>query len=429
VPHSIVVSGLSKQYQLGELQADLLQERLMNWLRQPFARKPASQVNTLWALKDVNLSVEAGEVVGLVGRNGAGKSTLLKMISRIAYPTSGSIKVGGRVAALLEVGTGFHGDLTGRENIFLNGSILGMKRKEIDAKLDAIVAFAGVEKFLDTPVKRYSSGMFLRLGFAVAAHLDPDVLLVDEVLAVGDAAFQKKCLTAMDQMRTGGRTVVFVSHNMAAIENLCTRAVWIDSGQIVKDGHPKDVIAAYMSASAEAATLSADLTTTRNRRGTGSIRYTRVEFLTGDSEPLNVLSSGERVTIRLHYEAFRETQRPDFEVGIYTDLGTLVTKFSTWIDYQIQSIAPGKGYLDLNIGCLTLLPGRYSMSLWLKLQGPQYYDVLEHCLQFDVETSDFYGTGRGIHKYFGLVFLPCRWSLHTHDDADERIESCSAIPS
>ena len=429
MPYSIVVDRLSKQYQLGEHQSDLLQERLMNWVRHPFAKKAAPEVSTLWALKNASLNIESGEVVGLVGRNGAGKSTLLKLISRITYPTSGTIKVDGRVAALLEVGTGFHGDLTGRENIFLNGSILGMKRKEIEAKLDAIVAFAGVEKFLDTPVKRYSSGMFLRLGFAVAAHLDPDVLLVDEVLAVGDAAFQKKCLTAMDQMRSGGRTVVFVSHNMAAIENLCTRAVWIDSGQIVKDGHPKDVIAAYMSASADAATLSADLTMNRNRRGNGNIRFTRVEFLNGDLEPLNILSSGDRATIRLHYQAFRETQRPDFEVGIYTDLGTLVTKFSTWIDYQIESIGPGKGYLDLNIGCLTLLPGRYSMSLWLKLQGPLYYDVLEHCLQFDVDTSDFYGTGRGIHNYFGLVFLPCRWSLHTHDEADERVESCSAVPS
>src|SRR5206468_10115511 len=203
-------------------------------------RKP----ETIWALKDVSFKVQEGEVLGIIGRNGAGKSTLLKVLSKITYPTSGKMKVNGRLAALLEVGTGFHGELSGRENIFLNGSILGMTRKEIEAKLDAIVSFAGVERFLDTPVKHYSSGMFLRLGFAVAAHLEPDVLLVDEVLAVGDAAFQKKCLNAMDEMRSGGRTVLFVSHNLAAVENLCSRALWIDNGQIRLDGKPKDVIEA-----------------------------------------------------------------------------------------------------------------------------------------------------------------------------------------
>ncbi len=350
-------------------------------------------------------------MLGVIGRNGAGKSTLFKLLSKITYPTSGSMKVNGRLAALLEVGTGFHGDLTGRENILLNGSILGMTRKEIEAKLDAIVSFAGVERFLDTPVKRYSSGMFLRLGFAVAAHLEPDVLLVDEVLAVGDAGFQKKCLSAMDDMRRGGRTVVFVSHNMAAIENLCSRAVWIDEGQIRLDGAPKDVIEAYLGSNAEACRLVADLSRIHNRRGNGDARFTKLEFLSDDGAPLRFLSSGDRIVLRLHYEALKPITRPDFEVGVYTDLGTLVTRFSTWIDSSVESISPGQGYLDLAIDCFSLLPGRYYLSLWLKIQGPTFFDVLEHCLQFDVETSDYYGSGKGIHSYFGIVFLPCQWRL------------------
>jgi homopolymeric O-antigen transport system ATP-binding protein len=294
----------------------------------------------------------------------------------------------------------------------LNGSILGMSRKEIEARLDAIVSFAGVEKFLDTPVKHYSSGMFLRLGFAVAAHVEPDVLLVDEVLAVGDAAFQKKCLNAMDEIRSGGRTVLFVSHNMAAIENLCSRALWIDNGQVRQDGKAKDVIEVYMASNAEASCLAADLNKARNRRGNGDIRFTRVEFLGPDAHSLQVISSGDPLLLRLHYQALKPITRPDFEIGIFTDLGTLITKFSTWIDYQIPSIAPGEGYVDLGIDFFNFLPGRYYLSLWLKTQGPTFYDVLEHCLQFEVEPSDFYSTGKGIHGYFGIVFFPCKWRLN-----------------
>jgi lipopolysaccharide transport system ATP-binding protein len=424
VAHSIVVQRLSKQYQLGEDKSDLLYERLVNWLKAPLTRCATITPRTVWALRDLCVEVEDGEVLGVIGRNGAGKSTLFKLLSRITHPTSGSLTVKGRLAALLEVGTGFHGDLTGRENILLNGSILGMTRKEIDAKLDAIVAFAGVEQFLDTPVKRYSSGMFLRLGFAVAAHLEPDVLLVDEVLAVGDAAFQKKCLSAMDEMRRGGRTVVFVSHNMAAIENLCSRAIWIDEGRLRLDGPAKDVIAAYVGNSAEACRLVADFTCIESRRGNGDVRFTKLEFLGADGESLKFLSSGDQVVLRVHYEALAHIARPDFEIGLYTHLGTLVTKFSTWINYQITSLSPGAGHLDLMIDCLTVLPGRYYLSLWLKIQGPTYFDVLEHCLQFDVEASDYYGSGRGIHSYFGLVFLPCRWRLNPSPAVADTLDSC-----
>jgi len=231
--YSIIVEHLSKQYKIGRLRREnMLREALVNFVKRPFGRRHAKD-EVVWALKDVSLRVEEGEVVGIIGRNGAGKSTLLKLLSKITHPTSGTAKVGGRVGSLLEVGTGFHEELTGRENIYLNGSILGMAKKEVDSKMHAIVSFADVERFIDTPIKRYSSGMRLRLGFAVAAHLDVDVLFVDEVLAVGDVGFQKKCLQKMGNMRNSGRTVLFVSHNMAAVENLCPRAIWITTAAFV----------------------------------------------------------------------------------------------------------------------------------------------------------------------------------------------------
>ena len=275
---SITVEQLSKCYELGLAQQETqLRDQLVRLLRSPLRRRRPKDI--LWALRDVSFSVEEGEVVGIIGRNGAGKSTLLKILSKITYPTSGKVRTRGRVASLLEVGTGFHEELTGRENVYLNGSILGMKKREVDAKFDAIVTFSGVERFVDTPIKRYSSGMRMRLGFSVAAHLEPDVLIVDEVLAVGDAVFQKKCISAMQDMRGGGRTVLFVSHNMAAVENLCTRGIWINNGSVRMDGPTHEVIEAYMGSFASAEGASSELTSVDGRRGSGEIRFTKVEFL------------------------------------------------------------------------------------------------------------------------------------------------------
>src|SRR5262249_21739739 len=299
---SVEIRGLSKQYRLGRAEAhQMLRERLVEMVKRPFTRAKDSE--SIWALRDVSFDVEEGEVVGIVGRNGAGKSTLLKVLSKITYPTLGEIKVNGRVASLLEVGTGFHDELTGRENIYLNGSILGTKKREVEQRFDAIVAFSGVEQFVDTPIKRYSSGMRMRLGFSVAAHLEPDVLIVDEVLAVGDAAFQKKCLTAMQDLRGGGRSVLFVSHNMAAVENLCTRGVWIASGQVRMDGPTHDVIEAYMASFNSAENTGSALDTVEGRRGSGEIRFTRVEFLSPKREPQNLTRSGKGVVVRLYYRA------------------------------------------------------------------------------------------------------------------------------
>jgi lipopolysaccharide transport system ATP-binding protein len=412
--NSVEVELLSKQYRLGELHTnDLLQERLVRWLKQPFTRSADVTHPTLWALRDVSFQVNRGEVVGIIGRNGSGKSTLLKLLSKITYPTSGRVYVSGRIGALLEVGTGFHGDLTGRENIYLNGSILGMRKKEVDAKLDAIAAFAGVERFLDTPVRHYSTGMFLRLGFAVAAHLEPDVLMVDEVLAVGDAGFQKKCLNAMDEMRSSGRTVLFVSHNMAAIENLCSRVIWLDNGRVQQDGPPREVLESYMRSFNDVSQLDHDLRAVSSRRGNGFGRFTRLQFLDPSGQPLNMVRSGDPLKLRLHVHLEREITRPDFEVSLHTDTGTMITRFSTYIESDIPYLPAGDAFVDLDIDSLAFQPGRYSVSLCLKTQGPTFYDVLDHCALFETEVSDFYGTGKGIHPYFGIVFLPGRWSRPT----------------
>lgn len=410
---SIRVEHLSKQYLLGKSsQQTMLRERLANLLKNPFAKETAAVTDTLWALRDVSFGIKEGEVVGIIGRNGAGKSTLLKVLSKITYPTSGRVKVRGRVASLLEVGTGFHEELTGRENIYLNGSILGMKRREVEAKLDQIIDFAGVERFIDTPIKRYSSGMRLRLGFAVAAHLDPDVLIVDEVLAVGDAGFQKKSLSAMEDLRKGGRTVLFVSHNMAAVENLCSRGIWIDGGRVRQDGATHEVIRTYLSSFADSQQSAADLTVLGTRHGNGDIRYTSMEFLTLDGQPQLVTRSGDGVRLRFHYHAKKTIPHPSFGFRLLTEMGTLVTDTSTWHHaLDIPEIAPGDGYLDLEIDYLNLLPGRYDFSLWITGVGQVVYDGVEHCAKLEVELSNVYRSGRQIDARSGIVYFPQKWNL------------------
>ncbi|MFZ0634790.1 MAG: ABC transporter ATP-binding protein [Candidatus Acidiferrales bacterium] len=412
---AVFVDKISKKYELGTLAHEtMLVETLARLFRSPF-RSNKRVVDTFWALKDVSFGVEVGEVVGIIGRNGAGKSTLLKILSKITYPTSGSIRVHGRVASLLEVGTGFHEELTGRENVFLNGSILGMKQQEVARKLDEIVAFAGVERFLDTPIKRYSSGMRLRLGFAVAAHLDPDVLIVDEVLAVGDAAFQKKCLSAMSSLRSGGRTVLFVSHNMAAVENLCTRAIWIDHGQVKQDGESRDVITNYMATFADTSQSTANLKDVADRRGSGELRYTAIEFLAANGETQPVIRSGDSVTLRLHFEVSRPILHACLGIEVTTDLGTLITDTSTWHHgLDVPELAPGPGYIDLEIDSLTLLPGRYFLTLGasdLEVDG-HFYDLLDRCAHLDIESSDIYESGRTLDSRSGIVYFPQRWLLN-----------------
>lgn len=416
MPNSIVVDSLSKQYRLGMLKHEtMLREVVVNMFKNPLKRL-ARERETIWAVKDASFSVEQGEVVGIIGRNGAGKSTLLKLLSRITYPTEGSMSVAGRVSSLLEVGTGFHDELTGRENVFLNGSILGMKRREIVAKLDEIVEFAGVERFIDTPIKRYSSGMKLRLGFAVAAHLDPDVLFVDEVLAVGDADFQKKCIEAMDDMSTGGRTVLFVSHNMAAVDNLCPRSIWIEGGRIKADGPTKEIIRAYLESFAQEQQTGYDLAKIEARGGSGEVRYTGIEFLDADGNPTNLVRTGDRLHARLHFDAHEGVPSPEFGLQVYANTGALVTVTSTYeTGLGIQRLEPGEGHIDLVIDELNLVPARYYLSLWILSMGTgrsTRYDVVEHCVALDVESSDVYATGKDIDSRWGVVLFPARWSYN-----------------
>jgi lipopolysaccharide transport system ATP-binding protein len=394
-----------------------LREALSGFLRRPSRRDDDNE--SIWALRDVWFQVPRGEVVGIIGRNGAGKSTLLKILSRITRPTEGSITVRGRVSSLLEVGTGFHDELTGRENVYLNGSILGMRKREVDARFDAIVDFAGVERFLDTPIKRYSSGMRLRLGFAVAAHLDPDVLIVDEILAVGDAGFQKKCLDAMEGLHSGGRTVLFVSHNMAAVENLCSRAIWIDAGSVRMDGGAKDVIESYL-ASYGGAELSGTELQVENRVGSGEIRFTGIEYRTPDGTPMMTVRSGDAVTLRLYYRAERALRYTHFGLRMYTTMGTLITDTGTWHQGMvIPEVAAGDGYIDVEVEALNLIPGRYSLSLWVTSEGgPPLDGDVRTCL--DVELADIYGGGRALDSRSGIVYFPQRWTLPESEGTAER---------
>lgn len=412
---AIIADKISKQFKLGQFKGNtMLREAVMNLIKKPFS-KGQSNKEILEALNDISFEVQPGEVVGLVGRNGAGKSTLLKILSKITTPTSGSMKVKGRLAALLEVGTGFHDELTGRENIYLNGSILGMKKREIDTRLDEIVAFSEVERFLDTPIKRYSSGMRLRLGFAVAAHLEPEILLVDEVLAVGDAGFQKKCLDTMSDLQSGGRTVLFVSHNLAAVENLCSRAIWIDRGRVREDGEARSVIQSYLSTFAQVDQSVVDLREIDDRKGTGEIQFTRIELLDMSGNPVDVVRSGDGLTLRLHYEAFQPIQYPHFGVDIHTNMGTLVTSVNTWTTgFNLDNIVKGEGFVDVRINSLNFIPDRYYISLWLASVGPKWYDRLEHCAALDIEAADVYNAGRQMTSNFGIIYLPCRWT-HQHD--------------
>lgn len=409
--HSIEIRGLSKQYRLGETQHDqMLRERLVEMIRHPLGGR--REPDSIWALRDVSFDAEEGEVIGIIGRNGAGKSTLLKILSRITYPTSGEVKVNGRVASLLEVGTGFHDELTGRENIYLNGSILGMKKREVEERFDAIVDFSGVEKFLDTPIKRYSSGMRLRLGFAVAAHLEPDVLIVDEVLAVGDAGFQRKCIKAMEGLQKGGRTVLFVSHNLAAVENLCSRGIWIDGGRVQADGVAKDVIAGYMSSFVGERSTGSDLREAQNRLGTGEIRYTSLEYLSPEGTPCAMARSGDPVILRFHFHAKDAVRDPSFGFRLFTEMGTLITESGHWMHgIHIPKVGPGDDHIDVEIDSLNLVPGRYSLSLWITGQGgrPVYDGDVRTTIE--VEVSDFYKSGRLLDSRHGIVLFPQRWSV------------------
>lgn len=363
-PPAISVRGLGKQYLLSHeprqryvALRDVLADgarQLAHRLRHPFAtRQDVRARDEFWALRDIDFDIRPGERVGIIGRNGAGKSTLLKLLSRITAPTSGRIEIRGRVASLLEVGTGFHPELTGRENILLNGAILGMRRAEIRRKFDEIVAFAGVERFLDTPVKRYSSGMYVRLAFAVAAHLEPDILVVDEVLAVGDTEFQKKCLGRMSEIAGEGRTVLFVSHNMAAMEALCPRSLYLDAGNLMADGPTAEIVAAYVSRS----------------RNADEYRETTVQdglvLQEAKSTPLTI-RAGDPADLQLCFRATRPGTIRECAILIYSVKGYRIAILDIRHSGQLPfAYVPGHFVINAHIDMLPFVEGEYSLGVYI----------------------------------------------------------------
>ncbi|WP_417617907.1 ABC transporter ATP-binding protein [Parasphingorhabdus sp.] len=357
-------------------------------------------IEEFWALRDVDFEIRRGEVVGFIGRNGAGKSTLLKVLSRITEPSEGQVAIRGRVASLLEVGSGFHPELTGRENIYLNGAILGMSRAEIRRKFDEIVAFAEVEQFLDTPVKRYSSGMYVRLAFAVAAHLEPEILIVDEVLAVGDAAFQKKCLGKMGEVAGEGRTVLFVSHTMSAIEQLCSRCVVLHDGRAVFDGETSAAISLYL---ANGQGSVHELSDTERRPGTGKARITMAEC-----DP--VLEFGKPLRIVMRTKVSVPLNEPDFRVSIYNQNGICVSNFgSSYMKSPLPNL-DRDAVITLEIPSNALNAGLYTLNMSIsenQLGEPSIVDRIESAVSFQMTSVDPFGTGKAPH--IGSIIMPQRW--------------------
>lgn len=331
--------------------------------------------------------------MGIIGKNGAGKSTLLKLLSRITQPTEGRIEITGKVASLLEVGTGFNPDLSGKENIYLNGTILGLTKKEIDQRYNEIVDFSGIEQFMETPVKRYSSGMKVRLAFAVAAHLDPEILIIDEVLAVGDAEFQSKCLGKMQSVASKeGRTVLFVSHDMAAIKNLCTRALLLQKGTIVKEGNPNDVVDYYLR-NANVLNASEKTIDTSLRSGSGKFTLQGIEFLNRKGEEVSVLESGMDLFIKVFYKCQEKPVNPVINIIVRNSLQQEIMNLLTRIAYYGVMKLRDEGFVTCHIPKLPLMQGRYSIDITMKYDF-EITDEIENVLSIDVEKGDFYGTGK-----------------------------------
>jgi lipopolysaccharide transport system ATP-binding protein len=419
------VENLSKRYHLGQIGAATLRESA----RRFFSRTQGKTIdlgltstpqqpgnlttdpNDLWALRDVSFEVQPGEVLGVIGRNGAGKSTLLKILSRITEPTSGRAVMRGRVASLLEVGTGFHPELTGRENIFLNGAILGMRKAEIARKFDEIVAFSEVEKFIDTPVKRYSSGMYVRLAFAVAAHLEPEILIVDEVLAVGDASFQKRCLGKMREVAQGGRTVLFVSHNMTAIENLCNRVIVMRNGMASNVGSVAQGLNDYLAQITTSQSGQADLCAHPGRAIGMKVILISVAILRDhqDQSLVGIVRTGEDLIVEIGYDAGDEAF--DYiALGVCTQMGVRVLTTGTYLSPDCSLVLTGRGKVKCRMPNIPLVEGHYSLLLAVGRRQPlRNMDCIENALSFQVLNGDYFGTGLAPLSGQGVIAQRSSW--------------------
>ncbi|MBM3981172.1 MAG: ABC transporter ATP-binding protein [Planctomycetes bacterium] len=419
---AIRVQNLAKQFRLGAAPRGRpnLTERLRGAVRALGRRAPAAP--EFWALRDVSFDVRPGEVIGIVGRNGAGKSTLLKILSRIVEPTSGRAELRGRVGSLLEVGTGFHSELTGRENVYLNGSLLGMTRHEIGRKFDEIVAFAGVEQFLDTPVKRYSSGMYVRLAFAVAAHLEPEILIVDEVLAVGDAEFQNRCMGKMRAVSAGGRTVLFVSHNMTAVQNLCSRCVWLRDGRVAADGPARTVVEDYNRAAVGSAGAEVDLTMHRGRTSESvpAMRRVRVADATDGRAPAVPMRGTARVEVEFEFEHPVE----DVTLGVVVKDGYQTPLFG--INNKVTGGMPQPrpvraGRVVCQLADLPLMPGVYPLDLFLGTRTLNI-DTIYNAAELTVLPADVFGTGHLPPPNAGPICWPAVWELVPADQLERKVD-------
>jgi lipopolysaccharide transport system ATP-binding protein len=411
---AIRIENLGKSYSVNHAEERLPYKTLRDSLTR-LATAPARRwragghsgvVEKFWALRDVNFDVKPGEVVGIIGRNGAGKSTLLKILSRITMPTTGRATIRGRVGSLLEVGTGFHPELTGRENIYMNGSVLGMMRSEIQRKFDEIVAFAGVERFLDTPVKRYSSGMQVRLAFAVAAHLDPEILIIDEVLAVGDASFQQKCIGKMGQVASEGRTILFVSHDLTNVMRLCRQGILLNSGQIEMEGPARDVVRQYLREATNSNDGIADLSERGDRSGSGRAKFRGVKLLQ-ENLPADKLAFGVPLTINLSVEV-REFIGPA-SVAIVITTGDGAPVHDLWNDGCDWSGEIGLHEFEIAIPKLRLYPGNYVMNLWMGDAGSERIDYVQSAITFEVIQTANSDISRPLRQSNGVVFQESRW--------------------
>jgi len=400
----IHAESLGKRYRRGLHSEIGLRHAIENFIRSPFSVFRGNNQESFWALKDVSLEVREGEVLGLIGRNGAGKTTLLKILSRITRPTTGWAEIHGRVGSLLEVGTGFHPELTGRENTFLSGAILGMSKREIERKFDEIVAFAELEKFIDTQVKHYSSGMYVRLAFAVAAHLEPEILLVDEVLAVGDLKFQKKCLGKMGDVARAGRTVVLVSHQLNQIRRLCQRVLWIDGGELRKSGPAHEVVSAY-----ESAMSSGDSSSTNQADGTLlKARFVRWEVAEPIGTSLHTLTSHNGVSVRFHLEVNEPIHHGSHGIALFNADRQLMWAHSV-SDLQLET---GEHALSYTFPTLPLKPGPYfwTLTLW---DDAGLVDHWESIPEFIIATENFQDTR---DEWAGVLNLPCDFSVRRQSE-------------
>jgi homopolymeric O-antigen transport system ATP-binding protein len=419
---AIRVENLSKQYTLGtsKAQYETFRDQIVKSMKGMFRRsRRDAQDASFWALKDISLEIRRGEVVGLIGRNGAGKSTLLKILSRITEPTAGFADINGHIASLLEVGTGFHGELSGRENIYLNGAILGMKRAEIRRKFDDIVDFAEVGRFVDTPVKHYSSGMYVRLAFAVAAHLQPEILLVDEVLAVGDNAFQKKCLGKMGEVAKAGRTIIFVSHNMAAVEGLCTTAHMLAEGRIVQSGRTSEVIEGYLTSFSALTGVPVEHRT--DRKGDGKLTFTDIQ-ITSDGLPTPFVQCGKDVEFSVGYKGAGQSLRNvEVSMDIFAQSGQCMVMLNNEMLGVEFATVPSVGRFKCRVPRLCLSPGQYHITLFCTVNG-SIADWVQQAAVLTVEAGDFFGSGRLPPSSHGGVLVPQTWQV------EDVTEAASPLP-